>query len=113
MIARLCLSMTLAALLIGCGHAQSAKVGLMSFGRLEGKTLPDDISGLAKVSGESCGHGHRLSDALRKAFDNTAYDTMLDAEVTTKTGLIVTSNCISVKGSALDSKALAVSGGQK
>ncbi len=113
MIARLFLTMTLAAMLTGCGHTQSARVGLMSFGQLEGKTLPEDVSGLPKVSGEACGHAHRLSGALLNAFDNTSYDTLLDAEVTTRTGLIVTSNCIAVKGSALDSRTLAVSGGQK
>lgn len=104
--------MLLAIFLIGCGHTQSSKVGLMSFGELEGKAIPDNVGGKVLVNGEACGHQQRLSDAVRDALKQTDYDTLVDAEVTSTTGLWVWSNCISVKGNALNSKTLTTSGGR-
>lgn len=107
-----CFIILLAVFLIGCGHTQSFKVGLMSFGELEGKAIPDNVGGMVLVNGEACGPQQRLSDAVRDALKQTEYDTLVDAEVTSTTGLLVLSNCISVKGNALNSKTLTTSGGR-
>ena len=52
-----------------------------------------------------------LSDDLRDALIKSEYDTLVDVEVTTETGFIVTSNKITVKGKALNSEKLEQSGG--
>ena len=102
----------LALALMGCGHTQTTKVGLMSFGDLEGKSLPvDDVTSV--FSGKACGHSYHLSDAVRDALKGTDYDTLIDAEVVNETGLFVWTNCILVSGNALNSKAIAASGGVK
>jgi len=106
------LGLFLAAICIGCGHTQSFNVGLMSFGNLEGKTIPDKVAESVSVNGESCSHGHLLSDAVRDALKQTQHDTIIDAEVTTTTGFFIWSNCISVKGSAFSSSALPAIGGK-
>lgn len=107
-----CMLLLLLAALVGCGHSQSTKVGLMSFGDLEGKTLPDQVGGQF-LSGQACGHNYRLSDAVRDALKGTDYDTLVDADVINQTGTFVWSNCFIVSGYALNSKAVVVSGGVK
>ena len=54
-----------------------------------------------------------LSDAVRNALSGTEYDTIVDAEVTTKTGLFVWSNKIEVKGTGIKSSVLPKEGGVK
>ena len=106
-----CLLFLLATFICGCGHTQAFKVGLLSFGEWEGKAIP--AAGDGKVlSGEDCGHQQRLSTAVRNALKETAYNTLVDAEVTSTTGLFVGSNCIKVKGNAVNSKTLTAQGGQ-
>jgi len=97
-------------ILIGCGHTQSHKVGLMSFGDLEGKTILNSIDGNT-VEGENCGRSYYLSNAVRDALKERDDDTLIDAEVTNSTGLFVWSNCIKVKGKAINSKKLSNTGG--
>ena len=115
MVKKCCFIILLAVFLIGCGHTQSFKVGLMSFGELEGKAIPESIDGNI-LEGKDCAtpgrHSYYLSDAVRDALKQTDYDTLVDAEVTSTTGLSVLSNCISVKGNALNSKTLTTSGGR-
>lgn len=93
----------------GCGHTASTTVGLMSFGDLEGKTLPREPAGDV-LSGKDCaeigGDPYSLSEAVRRALDGTAYDTLVDARVDVSTGLFVASNCVEVSGIALDSTLL-------
>jgi hypothetical protein len=98
--------------LAGCGHMQTTKVGLMSFGDLEGKMLPEKGQGRI-YSGKACGYSYRLSDAVRDALKGTEYDTIINAEVANETGLFVWNNCITVNGEALDSKIITASGGVK
>lgn len=112
MLRKCCFMLCLAVFLVGCGHSQSYKVGLMSLGELEGKTLPDNNTGAVLVNGESCGRQQFLSDAVRDALLETDYDTLIDSEVTNTTGLFIWSNCISIKGNALNSKTLTASGGK-
>ena len=89
-------------LLAGCGHTLSRKVGLMSIGDLEGKVIPKDAKGRT-VRGKSCGYSAFLSNAVRDAVKNTSYDTILNAQVTSETGLFVGNNCISIIGQAYKS----------
>ena len=96
--------------LFGCGHTQSTKVGLMSFGDLQGKVLPTGASGPV-LSGKSCGSDCRLSNAVHDALKGTQYDTLLNAVVTNSTSLFVWSNCIFVSGNGLDSRSLTAAGG--
>lgn len=84
----------------------------MSFGNLEGKTLPDTVNGQV-LTGKSCGHSSLLSDAVRDALKDSEYDTLVNAEVVSETGLFVWNNCLTVSGNALNSKAIVTSGGAK
>ena len=105
----------LAAFFLGCGHSQTYKVGLMSFGDLEGKVIPDNIDGTVLTGKDCCKIGsdpYFLSDAVSAALGQTEYDTLIDVEVTNKTGVLVWSNCVIVTGKALDSKTLTDSGGE-
>lgn len=101
----------LSASLFGCGHASVSKVGLMSFGDLEGKAIPENLPN-AVLAGSSCGGHIYISDAVRDALKETEYDTLVNSEVTSITGLFVFNNCIQVKGTPLNSKTLALSGGK-
>ena len=102
----------LALSLVGCGHKNTTKVGLMSFGDLEGKVLPE--KGQRQIfSGKACGHSYLLSDAVRDALKNTEYDTLINTEVVNETGIFVWNNCIIVSGEALDSKTITTAGGAK
>lgn len=96
----------------GCGHSQLSKIGLISFGNLEGKTIPEKPEGPV-LEGSNAGHNYCLSDAVRDALKETEYDTLVDAEVITETGLLVPSNKIIVRGTALNSSKLGQTGGAK
>jgi len=102
----------LAILFVGCGHQKTCQVGLMSFGDLEGKIIPQNISGPTVTGTDQCKIGadpYYLSEAVRNALKGTTYDTIIDAQVTTETGLFVRSNYIKVSGTALSSKMLSSS----
>ena len=104
----------LAACCSGCGHTRVCKVGLISFGDLEGKVIPKDFDGPV-VNGSSSAVilgrlSYGLADAARDALKNTDCDTLVDVEVTAKTGLLVPQNHLTVRGKALNSKKLTVSG---
>jgi hypothetical protein len=77
----------------------------MSFGNLEGKTIPANAPG-DFVQGKDCGHSYNLSNAARDALKATTYNTLVDVDVTNSTGLLVWSNCINLRGKALDSHKL-------
>ena len=103
----------LAIFFIGCGHSETYKVGLASFGELEGKVIPEKVEGTILTGKDCCKAGsdpYYFSEAVRNALSGTAYDTLLDIDVTSTTGLFVWSNCIKVRGKALDSRALTGSG---
>ena len=101
------LSVSLAS--FGCGHTLSTKVGLVSIGQLQGRTLPVTLEGKV-VQGEDCGYSYSLSNAVRDALKGTSYDTMVDVDVSNTTGVLVPSNCIQVKGTAIDSSRLPTEG---
>ena len=65
------------------------------------------------LRGSDSGYSYSLSNAVRDALEGTEYDTLIDVEVTATTGLFVPSNFIQVEGTALNSKALAASGGRR
>lgn len=89
--------------LMSCGHTMTRQVGMMSAGDIEGKLIPKDAKGKL-VQGKSCGYEHYLSSAFRDALKETQYDTILNATVTTETGLLVASNCLTISGEAFDSR---------
>ena len=95
-----------------CGHAVSNKVGLMSFGDLQGKVIPPNAE-TRIVEGSDCGYGYTLASAARDALKETTYDTLIDVHVTSSTGFLVSSNCLKVRGEALDSKQLSQGGGTR
>jgi hypothetical protein len=107
-----CLLFLLLVNLMGCGHIQTVKIGLLSIGDLEGKVIPGNPNGSVSVEGTTCGHNQYLSDAVREALKDKDIDTIVDADVTSTTGLLVWSNCLSVKGTAFDSKTLTKGGNQ-
>lgn len=95
----------------GCwfgGETKSRKIGLMSFGDLEGRKLPEKISGpTLKGKTTSLGYGdpYYLSDAVRDALKDSGCDTLVDVIVENETGSFL-SNEIRVKGTGVDSKTL-------
>ena len=101
---------------LGCGHSMTSQIGLMSYGNLEGKIVPNHIDGEI-FEGQDCskigGDPYSLSEAVRNALEGTQYDTLVDAQVESTTGVFVASNCIKVKGTAIDSNGLADSGDPK
>jgi len=99
-------------LFLACGHVNTSKVGLISFGNLEGKTLPANPQGPI-LEGSAVGATYFLSDAARDALKSGDYDTLIDVEVISETGLLLTSNKVTVRGTAIDSKRLGTSGGDK
>ena len=113
----LCVVSVLTLLCLGCGHTQTCEVGLISFGNLEGKAIPNNPNGPVLEGSSAAKIGstphYYLSDAVRDALKNSEYDTMVDVEVTTKTGWLVPSNKIFVKGTAVNSSHLENSGGDK
>ena len=100
----------LAGVSAACGHTATQKVGLMSLGDLRGRSIPDIGAGNV-VEGSDCGYSYTLSNATRDAVKGTAYDTLVDVEVTNTTGLFVPSNCIRVRGKGVNSKTLPTGGG--
>ena len=100
----------------GCGHTKVCRVGLLSVGDLESRTIPSTVDGPILVGKDACkmgGDPYFLSDAVRNALTGTEYDTIVDAEVTTKTGVLVWSNEIEVKGKGVKSSTLPKEGGAK
>ncbi len=93
----------IALLMVPAGCSSARTIGLMSFGDLEGKMIPEKPRGDIRV-GKSCGSVYTLSDALRDAVKDTSFDTIIDAEVIHETGVFVFNNCIIIKGLALNSK---------
>ena len=93
----------------------TSQIGLMSFGDLEGKIIPSQVAG-KMLEGQDCskigGDPYSLSEAVRNALEGTEYDTLVDVEVDSTTGLFVGSNCVRVKGMAIDSESL-VGGGAR
>mgnify|MGYP001770166626 CR=1 FL=1 len=92
-------------LFLGCGHVNTSKVGLISFGNLEGKIIPANPTGPI-LEGSASGPTYFLSDAARDALKSGEYDTLVDVEVISETGFLVTSNKVTVRGTAIDSKSL-------
>ena len=101
----------LAAICSACGHTVTQRIGLLSLGDLNGRQIPDDIKG-QMLAGSDCGYSYSLSNAARDALKESEFDTLIDVEVTNTTGVFVPSNCIEVKGRALNSKILPTSGGR-
>lgn len=108
---KLCIVALLVMVFCGCGHTLTGKVGLMSFGDMEGKVIPATVEGKI-LTGQTCGPQIFLSDAVRDALKDTDRDTMIDTEITTDTGFFVWSNCITVRGNAFNSKMLVGQGGK-
>ena len=111
-ISKVCALLAVMLMCFGCGHTKTSNVGLISFGNLEGKMIPNSVNGPI-LQGSTSGHAYYLSDAARDALKTGEYDTLVDVEVTTQTGLFVPSNTIIVKGTALNSKNFEQSGGEK
>jgi len=111
---KVCMALLLTTLCYGCGHTKVSKIGLLSVGDLENRTIPSTVTGSVLVGRDACkvgGDPYYLSEAVRNALEGTEYDTIIDAEVTTQTGLWVFSNEIEVKGTGLNSKMLPLNGG--
>ncbi len=115
-VTKVCAALLLTTLCYGCGHTNVSKVALLSVGDMECRTIPAKVDGPVLVGRDACkvgGDAYYLSEAVRNALKGTEYDTLIDAEVTTKTGLLVWSNTIEVKGTGLNSKTLPRDGGAK
>ncbi len=98
--------MALAAMAAGsmaCTH--TSRIALISDGDLAGRTL-EGAKGEKTLKGEDCLTVHYLSKAFRNALQGTDYDTLINVDVTTTTGLFIFSNCVQVQGEALRSKDL-------
>lgn len=107
-------ALALSTLCYGCGHTNVSKIGLLSVGDLESRIIPTTIEGPVLTGKDECGTGgtsYYLSEAVRNALLGTEYDTIVDAEITTNTGLFVWSNNIEVKGKAIKSTELPKQGG--
>ena len=115
-LSNVCTVVLLTTLCCGCGHTKVSRVGLLSVGDLEGRTIPSTIDGPVLVGKDACkigGDPYFLSEAVRNALSGTEYDTLVDVEVTAKTGLLVMSNEIQVKGKGVNSKTLVQEGAAK
>ena len=111
-----CLALAIAALGSGCGHTKVSQVGLLSTGDLESRIIPRDVGGPmleGKTAAKPGKLAYYLSDAVRDAVKGTPYDTLVDAEVTTTTGLLVWNNKLAVKGKGVKSTDLPKDGGGK
>jgi len=119
MIRLICMTAGLAMLCSGCGHMKVSKVGLLSFGDLEGRTIPSVVQGpVLKGSDNEAvfvppGCFSFLSAAVEDALAGTEYDTLVDCTVTSYTGFFAWSNGIRVEGTALNSKTLPRAGERK
>lgn len=108
-VGKVCVALFLGTLFYGCGHTTVSRVGLLSLGDLESRTIPSVVDGPIVFGEDRCklgGDSYYLSEAVRNALVGTEYDTIVDAEVTTKTGLFVWSNKIEVKGKGINSETL-------
>ena len=81
----------------------------MSFGDLEGRTLPGNLEATPR-QGEDCGYAQFLSNAVRDALKETDFDTLVNSQVTSETSLLVWLNCIKVRGYAINSKTFPIDG---
>ena len=98
----------------GCGHTKVSHVGLLSTGDLASRSIPRDVSGPVLEGKTAAKPGkikYYLSDAVRDALKETPYDTLVDAEVTSTTGLLVWNNKLTVKGKGVKSADLPKEGG--
>ncbi len=108
-VGKACVVVVLAAFCHGCGHTRVSQVALLSYGDLEGRTLPATVSGPVLKGGDFSPPVLTfcfLSKAVQDALKGTEYDTLINAEVTTHTGLFVWSNGITVQGTGFNSKTL-------
>ncbi len=106
----------LTSLFCSCGHTKVCQIGLLSVGDLDARTIPSKVEGPVLVGKDGCKGGpgaYYLSEAVRNALKGTQCDTLVDAEVTTRTGLLVWNNEVEVKGTGIDSKTLPKDGGVK
>lgn len=89
-------------LTLSCSASQ--KVYLLSYGDWKGKKIPEveKIEGESR-RGEDCGFRYTLSKALENALKDTKYDTILNADVTQRTNVLIPLNCIEIQGFAFDS----------
>lgn len=111
-----CLALAITALGSGCGHTKVSHVGLLSTGDLESRSIPRNVDGPVLEGKTSAKPGiikYYLSDAVRDALKETPYDTLVDAEVTSTTGLLVWNNKLAVKGKGVKSTDLPKDGGGK
>ena len=97
----------LAVLVVTAGFIASAcshvgRLALLSNGDLDGKDLTTLSSGPI-LQGKDCFNDHYLSRAFADAVQDTTYDTLVDVEVTTTTGVFVWNNCIQIKGKGAES----------
>ncbi|MDD4062112.1 MAG: hypothetical protein PHW08_15605 [Kiritimatiellae bacterium] len=109
-----CLALAIAVLGSGCGHTKVSQVGLMSTGDLESRIIPRDVGGPmleGKAAAKPGKLAYYLSDAVRDAVKGTPYDTLVDAEVTTTTGVWLWNNQLAVKGKGVKSADLPKEGG--
>ncbi len=113
---KLAIALALATLCYGCGHTNVSRVGLLSTGDLDSRMIPSTVDGPVLTGRDASKWGatpYFLSEAVRNALSDTQYDTLVDAEVTTRTGFFVWSNEIEVKGIGVDSTALPKNGGAR
>lgn len=109
-LSKLCVGLAVALFCFGCGHTKVCQIGLLSVGDLENRTIPVSVEGPVLSGTVKCKMmeppNYYLSDAVRNALSGSECDTLVDVEVTTKTGLFVPSNSIAVKGTGLKSSNL-------
>jgi hypothetical protein len=93
----------------GCGHTCTGRIALLSVGDMDGRVIPERAQGPVLSGRDACKAGfdpYYLSEAVRDALKGTQYDTLVDVEVTTTTGLWVWSNAVQVKGVGISSTSL-------
>lgn len=110
-----CIVIAFALLCCSCGHTKVSRVALLSYGDMEGRILPKKVEGpiLTGKDNETflfCPFSF-LSKATANALEGTEYDTLVNVDVTTRTGLFVWANAIEVKGTGVNSKTLPKEGG--
>jgi len=82
--------------------AYTSHLGLLSDGDLRGRIMDGSMAEQV-LDGESCGPYSYLASAFRDAIADTEFDTLIDVEVTSTTGIFVISNCLRVSGRGLRS----------
>jgi len=104
-LSKACIVVMLSALITGCGHTNVSRVGLLSIGDLDNRVIPENVEGptLSGRSGLPTNSGlYHLADAVYRALDGTGYDTLVDVEVTSRTGWIPL-NAVEVSGTGVNS----------